>query len=205
MRAKTRTNSTWIVAGACLAACLGLSGCAGTGAPEGWLPVTAAAARDPYGAWITVEFDEPYDKLELQGEFLAVDSDSLYVLLAHPGAVDPLVGVSLMRIKKVRVASYDPETYKAAGWVAAGTIGALSNGVGALISVPIWLIAGSATAGSHSRTALENSSDPPWFKLRKFARFPAGPPAKMRELGLRGKMDFEVDQEREPAPPVSPF
>jgi len=205
MRGKMLTSGPWVVAGACLAACLGLSGCAGTGAPDGWLPVVAEAARDPYGAWITVEFDQPYDKLELRGEFLAVDNDSVYVLLDHPGAADPVVGVSRMQIKKARVASYDPETYKAGGWVAAGAIGSLSNGAGAVISLPLWLIMGSATAGGHSRTALESSPDTPWFELRKFARFPAGPPAGMRELGLRGKTAFEMVEEREPVSPDTTF
>jgi hypothetical protein len=183
MRARSQSIRSWLLILPFLAA----GGCASTGAPDNWLAVAEDAPRDPYGSWVTVEYEKEYDEQFLVGEFLAVDSDSLYVLSSYAGKDDPVIGVSLELVKKAKIASFDPETGKASGWVLAGTLSSLSHGLGAAISIPLWIIMGSAMAGSHSRTPLENYPDLSWFELRKYARFPQGPPPGIHQLDLRPK------------------
>jgi hypothetical protein len=183
MRVRNHSTGWWLLILTCLVA----GGCASTGAPDNWLSVAKDAPRDPYGSWVTVEYEKWHDEQFLAGEFLAVDSDSLYLLTSFAGTGDPVIGISLDLVKKAKIASFDPQTGKASGWVLAGTLSSLSHGLGAAISVPLWIIMGSAMAGSQSRTALENYPDLPWDVLRMYARFPQGPPPGMHQLDLRPK------------------
>lgn len=162
------------------------AGCATTGAPSNWLPVPEDAPRDPYGAWITVEFVDSKSDQVLAGEFLAVGPDSLFVLVNVVG-LDPVFSVALSEVAKATIAHFDPETGKASNWVATGSLASLSHGFGALISLPLWLIGGSSMAGSQSRTPLEYYPESPWEELRMYARFPQGPPPNLHRLGLRAK------------------
>jgi hypothetical protein len=129
------------------------------------------------------------------GEFLAVDDDSLYVLTRVARPEDPVVGLPLNIIEGVKIAHFDPETENTGRWVAAGSILSLSHGMLAAISMPVWIIAGSAMAAGHSRTALENYPDRSWDELKMFARFPQGPPPGLHKLGLHPR------QYTEPPPP----
>jgi hypothetical protein len=183
MRDRYHTTGWWPLFLICLAA----GGCASTGAPDDWLPVADDAPHDPYGSWITVEFAKGHDRDYLKGEFLGVDRDSLYVLSSFASTGDPVIGVSLDIVKKARIASFDPQTAKAASWVAFGTLSCLSHGYGAAVTIPLWVILGSTMAGSHSRTPLENYPNLPWDDLKKFARFPQGPPPNLHQLDLHPK------------------
>ncbi len=184
MRARYQTAGLWILA----AACLTLGGCAKTGAPEGWLPVAERAPREAYGAWVTVEFVKTHHLRYLGGEFIAVDIDSLYVLVTDGGLGGPVTGVPLGLVRKARIAHFDPETGKASGWVAAGTISTLSHGLGAGISMPLWLIIGGTLAGGQSYSALEDYPASNWHELRMYARFPQGAPPGLNEMVLRQKI-----------------
>jgi len=183
MHVNNPMNPGWFI----ILICLTLTGCASTGAPDGWLPVAAAAPKDPYGSWVTIEFQKGSQEAFLVGEFLAVDRDSLYVLAPYYGSSDPIRGVSLDTIKKAKIASFDPETGKAVGWVAMGSLASLSHGLGAAISIPLWMIMGGALAGGQSRTALENYPDLSWSELRMYSRFPQGPPSGLHQLDLQPK------------------
>jgi hypothetical protein len=167
------------------------TGCASTGAPPKWLALAEQAQRDPYGAWMTIEFVKPHQDRSLSGEFLAVDADSVYVLEHLSKRLDPVVGVALPLVKKGGIAHFDPQTSKAGSWVAMGSLMTLSNGVGLVLTLPLWLVAGSSMAGSQSHTPLENYPDVSWEELRKYARFPQGPPANLHGLGLRAKSPQE--------------
>lgn len=161
-----------------------LAGCASTGAPPGWLPTAEEGPRDCYGAWISVRQEAGHGGRTLVGEFLAVGQDSIFVLDCSS---DAILAVAHDQVKDARIAFFDPRTGQASGWVATGSISTLSHGLGAALSLPVWLIAGGASAGSHSRTPLAYFPDRPWQELRMYARFPQGPPPGIRELGLRRK------------------
>ena len=183
MRNRKQTSGRWIV----VLICLAVGGCASTGAPDNWLSVAKEAPQDPYGSWVTVEFVKSHEEQFVMGEFLAVDSDSLYVLSAVADPGDPVVGISRDIIKKAKVASFDPAMAQATGWVAMGAISTLSHGLGAAISMPIWVIFGSAMAAGHSRSPLEYYPTLSWDELNMYARFPQGPPPGLHELGLKPK------------------
>ena len=183
MHLEIRTGSCWPL----LLVCLALTGCASTGAPDGWLPVPDEAPKDPYGSWVTVEFQDEIEEDFLRGEFLAVDSDSLYVLNPYSGSSDPVRGVPLGAIKEAKIVSFDPEMDKVVGWVAMGSVASLSHGLGAAISIPLWMIMGGAMAGSQSRMPLEIYPQLPWSELNMYARFPQGPPSGLHQLDLQPK------------------
>lgn len=186
MRAERQRLGLGILALASLA----LAGCASTGAPRGWLPEPDLAQRDPYGAWIGVELVPPRGAELVRGEFLAVDRDSVYVLVSVPEGEDPVAGIAREQVRGAKIAYFDPQMGKASAWVAGGTLGSASHGIVGLISIPVWLIAGSSIAGGQSRTALEYYPDRTWGELRMYARFPQGPPAGLHKLGLRSKGEF---------------
>lgn len=183
MRAERHSAALW----SATTICLFLAGCAGTGAPEHWLPVPDEAGYDPYGAWVIVEFEKPHEPRRLAGEFLAIDADSLYVLLDDPARDDPVVGAPLTSIKKARVAYFDPQVDRVVGWASMGGLMSLSHGLGAAISVPVWIIAGTAMASSQSMTPLREYPKLSPEEFRTYARFPQGPPPRLHGLGLRPK------------------
>lgn len=181
-----------------LAALLAAGGCASTGAPDHWLPTAAEGPTDPYGAWMIVEFVKSHEDEFLVGEFLGIDGDSLYVLTNFGPAHDPVRAVPLGIVKKAQIAHFDPQAENATGWVAAGSVSTLSHGLGAGLTFPLWIIFGSAMAGAHSRTPLENYPEITWGELQMYARFPQGPPPGLHQLGLRPKNPSA------PPPPVEP-
>jgi len=183
MHARNQSVRWWPLTVICLVA----GGCASTGAPKGWLPEAKEAPRDPYGSWVTVAFANQYSEDNLAGEFLAVDADSLYVLEGYSGTRDPVTGVSLDLVRTAKIASFDPQTNLAAGWAVFGALTSLSHGWGAAVSVPLWIIVGSISAGSHSRTPLKNYPDYSWDELKMYARFPQGPPPGLHQLDLQPK------------------
>ncbi len=188
MRIETGKFSQLILGGACFL----MAGCASTEAPEHWLSPAENAPQDPYGAWMTVEFPRSAPRKSLSGEFLAVDRDSVYLLVDAMAATDPVVGIDLAKIWRASLAHFDPQTEKAGGWVVAGSISTLSHGWFLIASLPVWIIAGSTMAGSLSHSPLENSRDRTWDELAKYARFPQGPPPHIHELGLRPKMPVNL-------------
>jgi hypothetical protein len=192
-----RASSQRLSLGVLVLGCLALGGCATTGAPDGYLREPEAAQRDPYGAWIGVE---TRSHLRVAGEFLAVDQDSVYVLIGLAGAENTVAGVALEQVKHAKLAHFDPQTGKASMWVTGGTLGSASHGIAGLVSMPLWLIIGSAAAGDQSRSALEYYPERSWVELQKYARFPQGVPPGMREMGLRGKGVFEDWEAEERAP-----
>ncbi len=199
MRVRNQSSGWWAV----ILIYLAVGGCASTGAPDDWLSTAQDAPQDPYGAWVTVELVKSHNERFLRGEFLAVDNDSLYVLSGVAGTGDPVIGVSLDVVKKAKIASFDPQTGNASAWVLTGTLSTLSHGLGAALTMPLWIIMGSAMAGSHSRTPLENYPNLTWDELRMYARFPQGAPSGLHQLGLRPKNSIYSAPSSEPPPTES--
>jgi len=179
---------------------LAITGCASTGAPEGWLSTAEDAGRDPYGAWIIVENIDPGYPRATAGEFLCVGADSLHILDRYSSTGDFVVSFPLSSVSKARLAHFDPETGQVAGWVAAGSVSTLSHGIAAAVTLPVWLIGGSLMAASHSATPLEYFPHSSWEELRMYARFPQGPPQHLHRLGLVPKAGAYTPM----APPALP-
>lgn len=164
----------------------GALGCALNPAPDGWLEPAREAVDDPYGAWIVVA----YAGGGTSGEFLAVDRDSVFVLLSS-GRVQ---GAPLDSVTRARVAYYDARQGSLAIWTAMGSASTISNGAFLIFTLPTWIIGGSLATASQSRAPLiavdtgegNESRAESWDAVRMYARFPSGlPPDLPRTLPTR--------------------
>jgi hypothetical protein len=186
----------WYRIGAVVVLALAATGCApGTGAPRGWLPEAEQSLHDTYGGWLRLRSSGDPEQT-LQGEFLAVDADSVYVLTAEGFAAVPVKAV-----ESATVSGYDPQVGSVRGWVAGGSLAALSHGFAAIFSVPLWLGVGSAAAHAQARVAIVPLRDHDWGHLCKYARFPQGPPPAIRSLRLRLRPYYGILPVRTAPPP----
>lgn len=164
-----------------LALVLGCAACAANPAPRGWLSPPAQSQADPYGAWIVISTsdDSAHNAgvgLSPSGEFLAVEDDSIFVLLTD-GAVQ---GIPMHSILQARIAWYDSQWRELSLWTFLGSISAISHGFGLILSFPVWVIGGSVAAGGQSRAPLLGVDLPSgWDVVRPYARFPGGLPANL--------------------------
>ncbi|MGE5179646.1 MAG: hypothetical protein ACM3PF_11165 [Bacteroidota bacterium] len=174
-----------------LAATAGAIGCASSRAPSGWLDRPEDLVRSAYGGWVTIE--PARGRARVEGELLAVGTDSVYVLGAGGFDAVPRAGM-----RSARLEVYRAQTGRAAGETTLGTIVSLSHGLGFIISGPIWIITGSIAAGAGSREPLRDVSGATWESVSKYARFPAGmPPGIDRDalLPKRGTGELVVTLE----------
>ncbi|MGD9546432.1 MAG: hypothetical protein AB7V45_02685 [Candidatus Krumholzibacteriia bacterium] len=170
-----------------LLALAGSGGCgsAFTDPPRDWLPPPPSAQSDVYGGWISIVPAEGRGRLV--GEFIAVDPDSVYVLNGWG-----LQAIARERVRKARVSGYQKDG-GLSNWTALGTTSTLSHGYGLVLSLPLWIIVGTASSGGYSRECSLEYPREPWEEMAAFARFPLGPPAGMREirLGERTFLDWD--------------
>lgn len=148
-------------------------GCARNYAPDNWLPTEEASQQTAYGGWARLEWGHG---MEAQGELIAVTADSLFVLTEIS-----MSGLALDEVDAIQVMSYESGASVLGTWTLLGSLSTISHGVGLLISLPVWLISGSAAASTQSRAPLTSTRTPllDWEKLRPYARFPQGIPSGM--------------------------
>ena len=163
----------------CLLASVLVLGCARNTAPSGWLSLAPEASREAYGGWAMV-----WDSAGTQtdGELIAVNRDSVYVL-THRG----LAVIPMRRVAKLNVTGYNSAAGTLALWGLAGTLGTISHGWFLLFSSPAWIITSSIAAVAHSREPREIYPEVELDKLRIYARFPQGIPAGLDRRQLRPK------------------
>jgi hypothetical protein len=152
----------------------GTLACAQNPAPRGWLVPAREAQADPYGAWIVVS--RLGGGPDVGGEFLAVQRDSVFVLLAD-GEVRT---VPLDSVLHARIVFYDAQWGGLAIWTTLGSLSTISNGAFLVFTFPLWVIGGSlATAGqSHAPLhRVDRAGDLGLFRM--YARFPGGLPANL--------------------------
>ena len=150
-----------------------VTGCAASSqAPRGFVTDRAGEPFDVRGAWVRAEVA---GLGVLQGELLALDADSLWVLTQ----ADSLAAVARPRVGAVRVEAYTTKGIETAGWPLVGALSAVTHGYLLVFTAPFaWGIAGIETARVHSgqgvvRTELQEEID----GLGRYARFPQGLPA----------------------------
>ncbi len=182
MRSCARKLGRALLTGAAIAL---VTGCAGTGAPDAWLPEARAGGQEAYGAWIIVKQEAGSQRRQIAGEFLALGPDSLFVLTAAR-----LEAIPLADVQRAKVVFYDPRADVIGIWTAVGTLSTPSHGVGIIVSLPVWLLLGCSTTVMQRNHAIENyprSGDhrqaaDRWSGMNRFARFPQGPPPDIRAL-----------------------
>lgn len=158
-----------------------LSGCASTTAPSGWLPSAMEAQKEAFGAWISVEYNTGSSEHVAKGEFIAVGQDSVFVL------TQGLIAIPLDQIEGGRLAAYDAKHGWLGAWTALGSLSTPSHGFGLILSLPAWVIVGSATTIAQSWAPIEKLPVSSWDELRKFARFPQGLPEGLDRRTLKSK------------------
>lgn len=158
--------------------------CASNPAPNDWLPSATEVPTDPFGAWIRIEFHSGTSRSQIEGELLAVDPDSVYVLAGE--AVVAFPGDS---IDSARVAWFESGAGALAGWTVFGSLATLSNGYLAGITLPLWIISGSFATSAQSRSPLLDYRPDRGnlMEMRAYARFPQGFPDELDRSALVGK------------------
>ena len=148
--------------------------CAGNPAPAGWLAPALEAQADRYGAWVVVA--QTHGGPDVEGEFLALEYDSVFVLSmdGHLRTVPVHDGL------RGRIAFYDARWGQLAVWTGVGALSTISNGLLAGVTFPLWILGGSLATGGQSRAPLRVVDSPDALApLRMYARFPAGLPQNL--------------------------
>jgi hypothetical protein len=173
------------------------TGCASNSAPKEWLDPPRLNSDYAFGGWVEVSFVNAGVERWAAGELLAVSGDSLYML-----PEGRLRTIARADVVAARLTGYRSDADLVGGWTAIMTASALSHGYGAVVSIPAWIILGTALTvstshgpvvhysgaakpgrslglgESRSRGGDQTSSEPQWAGLRLYARFPQGlPPA----------------------------
>lgn len=152
----------------------GLVGCASVQAPHGYLPDASSEQIDVYGGWITLEYSAGNSVETADGEFIAFQDSSVYVLTEFR-----LIRIPSKDVRRASVDIYSKNTLTFALWTVAGTASATTHGWYVIISAPLWLLTGIPSTISESmdgRLERGNPSTSWWLSASKFSRFPQGIP-----------------------------
>ncbi len=178
-----RYSSRWCRVPILLAASL-CAACASNPAPDDWLPSAREVPADPYGAWIRITFDSGTSRHEIEGELLAAEPDTVYVLtgesvVAFPGDA----------IRHARVAWFESGAGNLAAWTLLGSLATLSNGYISGLTMPLWVLTGSLATSAQSRSPLVDYRPDrgTLLSIRAYARFPQGLPAGLDRSTLLGR------------------
>lgn len=116
---------------------------------------------------------------ELRGELIAVGQDSIFVI-GHGG----FAAVPIAFIKKGTLIAYDPDAGAFALWTVMGVASTASHGYGLLLTMPAWIIVGTATTAVETHVSKHRTKNV-WWGMRKFARFPHGLPPSVDRSTLK--------------------
>jgi hypothetical protein len=144
--------------------------------PKTWPLLKAKdAAVETYGCWIRLQAQS-----EIAGELIAVELSKVWVLTEAgiPTAVE------MDAVWKAEIVVYKNNSGSLTVWSVLGTLSSASHGWLAIISGPLWFLAGVSATSSESydgwlrlpraETTVILKSD--WLEVGKFARFPQGLP-----------------------------
>ncbi|HKQ56499.1 MAG TPA: hypothetical protein VJY35_01410 [Candidatus Eisenbacteria bacterium] len=173
-------SSRWACA-ALLAGCC-LAGCAKSTAPKGWLSPAVDAQRAAHGGWLSLQMKGDSRRANHEGELLAIQADSVYML--EHGAC---IALPTAHVIEATLTAYEANSGLLAGWTLAGTLSTASHGAWLLLSAPVWIITGAVQSASESRAARTTIRSSNWEDARPYARFPQGLPEGLDRASLRSK------------------
>ena len=163
----------------------GLSACASSSAPSGYLGDAKSEQTDAFGGWIEVDLKER-SRGTIHGELIAVQRDTVFVL-AGQSSRPRLVGVSTAEIRDLKLRGYDPKSSRYATWAVLGALTTPSHGMFLAVSLPLWIIVGTASAAVQSQSADLRVPEFAFADLRVHARFPTGIPEGLDRSSLTTK------------------
>jgi len=145
--------------------------CATNTAPSDFLPSPQEAQTSAYGAWIELRLIGTSRQPIVEGELLAVTTDSVWVLCDSGAVVLPTSAVA-----KGKLTAWRSGTGAIAGGTGLGVLSTISNGLLLIVTAPLWIITGTAAGSSESYAPQRAVSPLAWMDLARFARFPQGMP-----------------------------
>ena len=173
----------------------GPGGCMRT--PDPHPPSMRDVQSDAHGAYVVVHVR---GRGVHAGELIAIDEGRVWVLDAE----NVLIATYLDRVVKLEIHRYKVENGGVAAWGVAGTVSTLSHGFVLIISAPVWIIAASATAASHSRSARLKYNGKNSPAIASWARFPQGLPRGVTAAELvHGRRASRPPPRRDPQPSVT--
>jgi len=176
---RSRKTIVAIVAVAALAI---LGACASTTAPPNWLPDASETQTLGFGSWISLAFAPDSQRLPVEGEFIAVEQDTVFVL-----TIRGLTGIHQADISAAELTNYQPNAGWLAVWTLLGALSTPSHGYFLVLSAPLWIITGSVSTAAQSHAPQKRFPRRSWVELRPYARFPQGLPPGIDRNRLRGK------------------
>ena len=153
---------------------LGAMGCATTSAPRGWLPSAREAPMNVYGGWAVINIDSADHQRRVQGEFIAVGTDTLFVLTSGG-----LQAIPKAIVPSAKISYFDGNYSGLSSWALLGTLSTASHGFYLLLTAPLWILTGVLTVSSATYEQIREYPDQGWNELQKYARFPQGLPASV--------------------------
>ena len=165
-----------------------LINCHPTIAPTRSVPKRNALPIDAYGGWIDIKLVSSSDSVEeksFQGELIAVEVDSVYIL-----QLDKVQGLAISEVKSAKIIIFNTSMNGYGIWTFLASLLTLSNGAYAVLTLPVTLITGIATTiGEANRINYIDYPQNDVSELRKFARFPQGMPKDINMATLRSRVE----------------
>lgn len=156
-----------------------LSACATATAPVNWLPAPCDVAVQGFGGWAEVRTRLGAPVARTDGELVALDRDTMFVLTATQ-----LVAVPVASVVDVKLTAYRSGSSWLAAWTLLGVLSTASHGLVLILSAPLWVVVGSISTAAESYVPQETERGVAVARLRPFARFPQGMPAELDRASL---------------------
>jgi hypothetical protein len=173
----------------------GVCGCASAPpTPKDWLPDPSEVPSSPWGGWIEITLIKPHDEVVIDGELLAIENQSVYVLRG-----DAIRSVPIDSVGEARVVYYDSHAGEIAAGTVIGTVATISNGALLILTAPMWIVGGSVATNARAGEPILEASDDGWDGIVPYARFPQGLPPDFVPRAAPPVVEPVV---HEPEPPV---
>lgn len=143
------------------------------------LPALDSMAISPYGSHIRIE---KYDKEKIEGELIAVDSASIYVLTDQTGTPGAII-VPADQVQHYEIFYARRRNYE---WtIPVYSLSTISHGWWLIFSLPVNLIATIMITIGGKRAYRYTEYDISYDELKMFARFPQGIPEGVELQDIR--------------------
>lgn len=148
-----------------------MSHCQSVNAPKGSVPHRKGIATNAFGGWVSLSFWDSTRQI-VEGEFIAVDNDTVYVLVG-----DKLDASKAADIRVARIILFNNDAAGYGVWTILTSLGTISNGGFMIFTLPMTLVTGILTTVAESkRVNFFEYPEHDWGALSKYARFPQGIP-----------------------------
>ncbi len=158
---------------ALLLSCLLIAPGASGKPPKDWTSRTDDPQTDGFGSWVEIRRASTYHKpgVKLEGELIAIDSDSLYVF-----GGGHLQGYPKSKVTTATVLINSGSSAGIVAWGLLGAISTLSHGYYLAATLPAWIMMGIIAGKSQGGGVRLRYPDVTWDEIAIHARFPQGLP-----------------------------